>query len=237
MLTATGLAVELPNGRQLFRDLDLRVGLGQAVAIEGPSGVGKSTLLGVLGGLLTPTSGHVVYDPTPSGPGRGDTNADVHDPDPAPPDGAGYVRSVVRSPFAWVLQTLNSLGARTVTANACLDNVLDGVDRAVEQRRARAALAAVGLASFAGARARSLSGGELQRLAVARAMASVRPVVLADEPTSQLDRTNAVSVMRCLTGLAGQGRCVIIVTHDHDALPDDCHVMHLTESGLDAGHG
>ena len=229
MLTATGLGVELPNGRCLFRDVNLRVGPGQAIAIEGPSGVGKSTLLGVLGGLLTPSAGNVTYDSIP----RPDNHTQY-------PDGnlercADVMRPPVRSPFAWVLQTLNSLGARTVTANACLDNVLDGVDRTVARQRATTALADVGLGSFAQTRARHLSGGELQRLAVARAMSSVRPVVLADEPTSQLDRTNAMAVMRCLTALAAEGRSVIIVTHDDDALPDDCDVLRLTEAGLDAG--
>jgi ABC-type lipoprotein export system ATPase subunit len=101
--------------------------------------------------------------------------------------------------------------------------------------RARANLDLVGIGDLADAKARQLSGGELQRLAVARALTSTRPIVLADEPTNQLDRHNARRVMQALVDSAAiEHRCVLVVTHDHEALPDTATVVRLAEDGLHA---
>ncbi len=203
MLTAVGVSYRLPTGRQLFDGVDLELSPGCALAIEGPSGTGKSTLLALLGGVLKPTVGTVTIE--------GDHPA----------------------PFAWVLQTLNSLGARTVLANAALLARLDGTSTRDANARADEMLNLVGIGDLANARARHLSGGELQRLAVARALTSNRPIVLADEPTNQLDRHNARRVMRALIDSAHEHqRCVLIVTHDGDALPDRTTKLRLTEAGL-----
>lgn len=203
MLTATDVGYRFPGGRQLFAGVSLSLDAGQAVAIEAPSGTGKSTLLALLGGLLNPTQGTI------------------------------HVNASHRAPFGWVLQSLNSLTARTVLANAELNNVIDGVDRRAARSRAHDALAAVGLGDRVRSRARQLSGGELQRLAVARVLASTRPILLADEPTNQLDRANAATVMRALFETAAvDRRIVVVVTHDHDALPETIRVLRLTEGGL-----
>lgn len=203
MLTASDVGFRFAGGRRLFAGVSLSLEPGQAVAIEGPSGTGKSTLLALLGGLLDPT------------------------------EGAVRVESSHRAPFGWVLQSLNSLSARSVLANAELNNVIDGVGRSVARERARLSLDAVGLGDRWRSRARHLSGGELQRLAVARVLASTRPIVLADEPTNQLDRTNATAVMRALFATAeADRRIVVVVTHDHDALPNTVRVLRLTEDGL-----
>lgn len=203
MLTARDLSYRLPNGRMLFSNVSLDVGPGEAVAIEGPSGTGKTTLLAVLGGVLAPTTGSV-------------------DVDAAHP-----------APFAWVLQTLNSLGARTVMDNAALFALLDGEARSIAMSRARASLTAVGIEELSRSTARQLSGGELQRLAVARALASRRPILLADEPSNQLDRTNARLVMSALAEAAHDHvRSVVIVTHDRESLSRSTRVLQLNESGL-----
>lgn len=205
MLTATDLAYRLPTGRLLFEQVSVSVRPGEALAIQAPSGTGKSTLLAVLGGLLQPSAGRVTVDP---------------------PN---------RSPFAWVLQTLNALGARSVLANAALLSVLDGASAAQARRRAADAMRVVGIDALADSKGRQLSGGELQRLAVARALACDRPIILADEPTNQLDRANARVVMNALYCAAAEHhRCVIVVTHDHDALPPTMPVFDLSERGLHA---
>jgi ABC-type lipoprotein export system ATPase subunit len=176
---------------------------GEAVAIQGPSGVGKSTLLGLIGGLLEPAEGSVEIP------------------------GAGQRR------FAWVLQTLNSLSARTVLSNATLLARLDGESQSTSSARALGVLDALGLGEVVAQRARHLSGGELQRMAVARAIASSRPIILADEPTNQLDQASALITMRLLVSEAEESqRCVLIVTHDRDSLPANCRVFKLTENGL-----
>lgn len=208
MLTARGVGYVLPDGRTLFDGVDVHVEAGQAVAICGPSGVGKSTLLAILGRLLPPHAGTVTIE-------HGDGE-----------------------PIAWVLQTLNHLGARTALDNATMNHLVDGGPRREARRRARDVLDSVGLGDHATTRARKLSGGELQRLTVARALSSRRPIILADEPTNQLDASNARTVMRLLAATAvEEGRAVVIVTHDVDALPDACQRMNLTSAGLAAVTG
>lgn len=203
MLRAIDLGYRLPDERELFHSVSFEVTAGEAVAIEGPSGVGKSTLLALLGGLLAPTHGSVI------------------------------VSTETAIPFAWVLQSLNTLAARSVLANACVGHLLDDEPKELTRSRALEALELLALKPLAEKRARSLSGGELQRLTVARALVSSRPIILADEPSNQLDRRNAQLVMQALVRAADSGRAVVIVTHDRAALPDHCRVLRLTEHGLD----
>lgn len=205
MLTVTDVSYALPTGRTLFRDVNLQLAAGEVAVIEGPSGCGKSTLLALVGGLLSPTTGSVA------------------------------TQTEAPHPWAWVLQSLNSLGARTVLDNAALLATLDGVNPLRARVAAAAALERLGLADRADDRARQLSGGELQRLAVARALTSSRPLLLVDEPTSQLDRTNAGVVMSALVEHAATGAAVLIVTHDRVAVPPTCPIFALHEAGLERG--
>ena len=203
MLDAVALGYVLPNGRDLFRDVNLSVVPGEAVAIQSPSGTGKSTLLGLLAGVLTPSTGHV------------------------------SIASSHRTPIAWVLQSLNVLGPRSVLANAALFARLDPETERVATDRATEMLDLLGIGDLTDATARELSGGELQRLTVARALATTRPIILADEPSNQLDSDNAKRVMQVLVTTARtHQRCVVIVTHDRDALPADTSILRLTANGL-----
>lgn len=172
------------------------------MAIQGPSGSGKSTLLAILGGIIAPVEGTVVL---------------------------GALRS---APVAWILQTLNSLGSRSVLDNACLYNILDHQAACVATDAALAILDELGMSHVAYVKARRLSGGELQRVAVARALVSNRPILLADEPTNQLDPANARRVMRALLGETSTARVTVVVTHDVDSLPVECRLLRLTELGL-----
>lgn len=202
MLSAVDLGYVLPDSRTLFAGVEFSLSPGEALVVEGPSGTGKSTMLAILAGLLAPTSGTVRHTAAPG------------------------------APFALVLQGLNTLTARSVLDNAALLASLDGMGSQHVRKRSLATLDALGLTRTAPLRAGRLSGGELQRLAVARALTSTRPIVLADEPTSQLDRVNASAVMANLIAAAGEGRVVLIVTHDHDALPAGVPVRRLTAAGL-----
>lgn len=206
MLHAVDLAYTLRNGRELFREVNLDVLPGEAVAIQSPSGTGKSTLLGLLAGVLTPSRGTV------------------------------SIESQHRTPIAWVLQSLNVLGSRSVLANAALFAHLDPDTERVAARRAAEMLDLLGIGELAQAKARELSGGELQRLTLARSLATARPIILADEPSNQLDSVNAKRVMRVLADTAReQRRCVVIVTHDRDALPPGTLILGLTANGLVVG--
>jgi ABC-type lipoprotein export system ATPase subunit len=203
VLTLNDVEYVLPGGRRLFRGVELSLSPGDAVAIEGPSGTGKSTLLAIIGGLLQPTSGTVTISATWKS-----------------------------QRFAWVLQGLNSLGARSALDNAALYDLVDGVKRAEAHRTAAEQLIGLGMGEHMNTRVRRLSGGELQRVAVSRALSCRRPLVLADEPTNQLDHKNAEHVMSALVGVASQGRAVVVVTHDSDALSNRCRVLRLNENGL-----
>jgi putative ABC transport system ATP-binding protein len=110
--------------------------------------------------------------------------------------------------------------------------LVDGIKRSEANEAAAAQLSRLGMSELVRTRVRQLSGGELQRVAVARALSCRRQLILADEPTNQLDRTNAEHVMSELVNVTSQGRAVVIVTHDRAALLGRCRVLRLSEEGL-----
>lgn len=186
-LVADGVVVRYPRStREVLAGADLAVEQGETVAILGPSGSGKSTLLSVLGGLVRPTGGVVRVD-----------------------GAAGGLRDV----SAWVLQTVNVLPERSVLDNVVLGGLTRGLTRASAVAEAAARLDAVGLGERLDDPVRVLSGGEVQRVVIARALASGRPFILADEPTGQLDRATSDVVLDALFTTAG-GAAVVVVTHD-----------------------
>jgi len=177
--------------------IDLVIDRGEHVAIMGPSGSGKSTLLHVLGCLDRPTRGRYRFDGVELG--RAD--------------------EVLRSRFrreriGFVFQFFHLLGRLDALGNVELPMLLAGVPRRERLERAAAALDAVGLADRRGHRPDQLSGGQRQRVAIARAIVMDPEVVLADEPTGNLDRTSAEEVMGLLERLNAEGRTLIVVTHD-----------------------
>jgi len=169
--------------------VSVEVPAGASAAIIGPSGSGKTTLLSLMGGLLPVQHGAAVAVDA----------ADREWPVPAV--------------ASWVLQTVSLIPARTALDNVAIGAFSATGDRRVARARATSALASVGLATLAHSPARLLSGGEAQRVAIARALASGRPVVLADEPTGQLDAATSAVVLDALLGASGD-RTVIVVTHD-----------------------
>lgn len=177
----------------------LEVERGAFVALVGPSGSGKSTLLALLGALDRPTSGRVVFD-----------GADLLRASDA-------ARTRVRRRIGIVFQGGPTLRRVTAVDNVGIPLVARGVPATEREARARAALGRVGLADRAGSPPEELSGGELQRLGVARALVGDPELVLADEPTSSLDRENAAAVADLLSAAHAEGRTVVVATHD-DAL-------------------
>lgn len=200
MLTLNAVSSTLPDGRVLFQSVDLRITEDTKLAIVGPSGIGKSTLLAIIGGLLQPTHGLV----------------------------AGTWTAAAA---AWVLQDSAVFGRLTTMDNATSQAEMDGCPASQARERASTHLERVGLTPHATKRADVLSGGERQRLTVARALTSQRPIILADEPTSHLDRENAQQVMGALLD-GDHSAAVVVVTHDIEALPPNVDVLRLTFDGL-----
>ena len=209
-LVARDLSFRYPGGdHEVLSGLRCDIPSGVSAAIVGPSGSGKTTLLALLGGLVAPQRGHF---------------ACVDD------DGGEHVP---RDVSTWVLQTVSLMPERTVLDNVCLGAYLDGATRTEAQRSALAALDDVGLGDRAGDPARVLSGGEAQRVANARALASTRPVLFADEPTGQLDAATTSTVLDRM--FASARRTVVLVTHDESAAARCGVVLRLRDGVLVPG--
>lgn len=202
-------------GRLVLNDVSLTVQSGESLAIVGPSGMGKTTLLAVLGGLLRPDSGEVNVT------GR---------------NGATPARGDIRRWVSWVLQTTNVLSDRTVRDNVRLGCVAGGIRGREAEKRIVQCLEQVGLASRVDAPVRLLSGGETQRVVIARALAGDRPFLLADEPTGQLDSATSALVMDALRA-ATRNRALILVTHDADLAAQCQRRARLVDGQLLEGEG
>lgn len=205
ILEATGLSKEFARargGRRVFtavHPLDIGLDEGQLTVISGHSGSGKSTLLTMLAGILTPTAGHVHVDGT-------DLYA-LRDEE----------RSRLRNArIGLVPQGNTALRALSVLDNVLLPSILYATDEA-PAGRARELLDAVGLTDLADAKPTELSGGELRRMAIARALLMEPSIVLADEPTAGLDSANATAVLTLLRDAANAGAAVLVVSHETEA--------------------
>ncbi len=189
---------EGPHEVHALRGVSLSVRRGEVLAIEGPSGSGKTTLLSVLGCLLTPTSGRIVVD------GR---QVDPHRP--------GQLRELRRHAIGFVFQQFHLFAALTAAENVIYGLNLRGWTGEKARREAERVLGAVGLGERMDFRPRDLSGGQRQRVAVARALAGPSSLILADEPTGNLDGESGARVLDLFRSLArSEGRALVIVTHD-----------------------
>ncbi len=201
------------SGPWVLEGLDLEVAAGEAVAVMGPSGSGKTTLLSIVGLLTEPTRGRVRLGgvPVPRSRRRDRLRA-------------GW--------FAWVFQTVNVLGHRTAEDNTALGLLARGVPREEATRQARAALGQVGLAERAGSPVVDLSGGELQRVCIARAVAAAPKVVLADEPTGQLDHATSVRVLDALWAARRPDTALVVATHDPQVAERCGRILRLVDGRL-----
>jgi len=177
--------------------VDLAIAAGEMVALTGPSGSGKSTLLQILGCLDRPSAGRYRYD-----------GHDVARLDRT--DQARFRNRYI----GFVFQSFHLLDDATALENVELPLVYSGIRTAERHRRALDALAEVGLESLAGRLPREMSGGQRQRVAIARALVTDPAVVLADEPTGNLDSHASAEVLGLLRAIHGRGRTVVVVTHD-----------------------
>lgn len=196
--------------QELFDGLSHTFRAGVVTALTGPSGTGKSTLLYVLGLLLTPSSGQVLVDGEPAS---------------AMPDG---VRSRLRATrFGFVFQDSELDPTRTIRDSVIEPGLYGNQRRRDLLPRARALLDRFGLAERADHRPGQISGGQAQRVALARALVGAPSIILADEPTGNLDPDNAHNVLDAFDDAASEGRVVVIATHDPVVVDRASEVLRL----------
>lgn len=210
---------------EALRDVNMTVAPGEVVGLIGPSGSGKSTLLKCLGAVIEPTAGRMwlgsqlIYD-------NGWLNRDL--------------RALRRDKIGFVFQAPYLIPFLDVTDNVALLPMLAGVANDKARSRALELLTDLDVQHRARAQPSSLSGGEQQRVSIARALANQPPVILADEPTAPLDSERALGVMRILNRMAAQHQtAIIVVTHDEKILPTFKRIYHIRDGRTfeEAGEG
>lgn len=178
--------------------VDLQLCEGEIVGLFGPSGSGKTTLLSLLGCILRPTSGSIRLN------GREITDLTEKE-----------LPAIRKKYISFIFQGFNLFPALTAYENVMLVLKLKGIDRDIADKRAKELLTKVGLSERMHFLPRDMSGGEKQRVAIARALAADSPIILADEPTGNLDHVSGRRVMEILRGLAVERkRCIVVATHD-----------------------
>ena len=204
-LTVTDLVVEFIHDGYAIRPLDnlsFQARAGELIVLLGPSGCGKTTLLSCLGGILTPTSGTIQLGPT---------------------DVTGLKGAALdkyrREEIGFVFQAFNLIPSLTARENIAVPLTLTGHGRKESFARADELLEQVGLSERAGHLPSRLSGGQMQRVAVARGLGHNPPLLLADEPTANLDHIQAEAIIRLLQSLRDDGRMIVVSTHDSRLVP------------------
>ncbi|MGH9407732.1 MAG: ABC transporter ATP-binding protein [Terriglobia bacterium] len=189
---------------------------GDYVAIMGPSGSGKSTLMNLIGCLDTPTRGEYWLN--------GQLVSELSD------DELAYIRN---KEIGFVFQTFNLLGRSTALHNVELPLIYNGTPAVERLRRARAALESVELGPRMLHKPNELSGGQRQRVAIARALVNNPSILLADEPTGNLDSATGIEIMNVLDRLHSAGNTIILVTHEHDIAVRAARVVHIRDGKID----
>ena len=197
-----GITKTYVNGKlsvPVLHGIDLVVNKGEFVSIMGPSGSGKSTFMNILGCLDRPTTGSYRLN--------GDEVATLSD------DELAYVRN---KQIGFVFQSFNLLTKLTALENVALPMIYAGVNKKMRIERATQLLQSVGLGERMDHLPSELSGGQRQRVAIARALANNPAIIMADEPTGNLDSKSTIDVMNIFSGLHDEGRTILLVTHEPD---------------------
>lgn len=195
--------------------VSLDVAEGEFTAIMGPSGSGKSTLMNILGCLDRPTSGSYELD--------GQEVANMDD------DALALVRN---KKIGFVFQNFNLLPRMSALQNVALPMVYAGVEKGLRQERAAKAMTLVGLGERLHHRPNELSGGQRQRVAIARSLVNDPAIIMADEPTGNLDSKSGIEIMDIFQSLHKQGRTIILITHEPDIAAFAQRVIHVRDGKI-----
>jgi putative ABC transport system ATP-binding protein len=199
----------------VLKGIDLNIESGEFIALMGPSGSGKSTLLNIVGCLDRPTSGHFKL--------LGQDTSRTSD------DELARLR---REDLGFIFQTFNLIGRISVLKNVEVPMMLHGLPRVERKARALKLLEGMNIAHRADFSPPNISGGERQRVAIARALANDPKIIIADEPTGNLDLKNSDEVMKILTNLNRDGRTIIMVTHNPEITENCSRVIRLRDGRI-----
>ncbi|EQB63786.1 MAG: ABC transporter related protein [candidate division Zixibacteria bacterium RBG-1] len=198
------------------QSVNLDVQKGEYIAIMGPSGSGKSTLMNLIGCLDTPTKGKYFLN--------GNLVSEMND------DQLAYIRN---KEIGFVFQTFNLLPRATALHNVELPLIYNGTDAPARIQKAKDALKLVDLADRMYHKPNELSGGQRQRVAVARALVNNPSIILADEPTGNLDTATGIDIMKLFDRLHKQGNTVILITHEHDVATYANRIIHIRDGKIE----
>ena len=200
-----------------LRGIDLQIQTNEYVALMGPSGSGKSTLMNLLGCLDTPTSGTYLLD-----------SKDVSKMDDT------ELANIRNEKIGFVFQTFNLLPRQTTLENVALPLVYAGLAKRQRQERAAEVLDSVGLGDRLDHRPNELSGGQRQRVAIARALVNRPAIILADEPTGNLDTKTSIEIMGIFEEIQNRGNTVILVTHEPDIAEHAHRIVRLRDGEVES---
>lgn len=198
-----------------LRSVSLNIGRNEYVAIMGPSGSGKSTLMNLLGCLDTPTSGSYILNGT-------DVSKMEDD----------YLAEIRNKEIGFVFQTFNLLPRYTALENVTLPLIYAGVSKVDREQNAIETLEQVGLQDRMTHKPNELSGGQRQRVAIARALVNKPSIILADEPTGNLDSKTSIDIMNLLDDIHKKGNTVIVVTHEEDIAKHAARIIRLFDGEI-----
>ena len=201
----------------VLKGIDLQINKGEYVALMGPSGSGKSTLMNLLGCLDTPTSGSYILN--------GKDVSQMHD------DELAEIRN---KEIGFVFQTFNLLPRTTALDNVALPMVYAGYPKSERNKRATEVLTQVNLSDRMDHQPNQLSGGQRQRVAIARALVNSPSIILADEPTGNLDSKTSVEIMKLFGDIHAQGNTVILVTHEEEIAAYAHRVIRLRDGMIES---
>jgi len=201
----------------VLKGINLEINKGEYVALMGPSGSGKSTLMNLLGCLDTPTSGHYVLNGKDVSQMKDDELAGIRNKE-----------------IGFVFQTFNLLPRTTALDNVALPMIYAGYSKSDRNTRAVEVLKQVNLADRMDHQPNQLSGGQRQRVAIARALVNKPSIILADEPTGNLDSKTSVEIMKLFGDIHAQGNTVILVTHEEDIAAYAHRVIRLRDGLIES---